>query len=91
MPEFMQRIQTNYSFLSEKMDPESGLLSELYSKDVITHREFETIRAGKTSYDRNEELLNTMLRKTEVKFREFVVALRASNMAELADILEINS
>lgn len=91
MPQHMKLIQTNYQLLSEKVDQSSGLLSELYSKDVISHREMETIKAGRTFYDCNEELLNVMMRKTDMKFREFVVALRTANMAELADILEINS
>lgn len=91
MPQHMRLIQTHSELLSEKMDPDSGLLTQLYSKDVITHREKETIKAGKTFYDRNEELLSVMRRKTEAKFREFVVTLRATDMADLADILEIDS
>jgi len=91
MPQHMRLIQTNYSLLSHRMDLDGGLLSELYSKDVITHREMETIKTGRTSYDRNEELLNVMLRKTDVKFREFVVKVRACNMAHLAEMLEIDS
>jgi len=73
------------------MDPDGGLLSELYSRKVITHREMETIKTGKTSYDRNEELLSVMTRKNEVNFQQFVSGLRAFDMTPLADILEITS
>ena len=73
------------------MDVDSGLLAELYSKEVITDREKETVKAGKTFYDRNEELVEVMKRKTEVQFQQFVVALRAYNMTELADALEVQS
>lgn len=90
-PPHINLIQSNYFLLSQKMEPDGGLLSELYSKDVITHREMETIKAGKTFYDRNEELLNVMLHKTEVKFQQFVVALKATNMNEIAGILEIST
>jgi len=90
MPQHMRLIQTHFVLLSEKMDPDSGLLTHLYSKDVITDREKETIKAGTTFYDRNEELLSVIMRKTDAKFREFVEALRATGMADLADTLEIN-
>jgi len=91
MPQHMRLIQTHYAHLSEKMDPDSGLLTRLYSKDVITHREMKNVEAGKTFYDRNEELLSVMRRKSEVKFREFVAMLRTTDMADLADVLEISS
>ena len=90
-PQHIRLIQTNYRLLSEKLDLDNGLLSELYSKEVITHREMEAIKAEKTSYDRNEKLLNILRRKSEAKFQQFIVALRATNMAELAAVLEIQS
>ena len=90
-PQHIQLIRTNYSVLSERIDTDSGLLAELYSKDVISHREMETVRAGRTLYHRNEELLNVLRRKDEAKFQQFVAALRATSMNELADMLEINS
>jgi len=91
IPRHIQLIRTNYRLLSEKMDVNSGLLTELYSKEVISNREKETIKAGKTFYDSNEELLEVMKRKTEVQFQQFVAALRAYDMTELADALEIQS
>jgi len=73
------------------MDVDGGLLIDLYSKEVITHREMETIKAGKTFYDRNDELLGVMQRKSEAKCRQFIMALRTANMTHLAEILEIKS
>ena len=90
-PQHMRLIQSNSQVLTEKLDPDSGLLSELYSRDVITHRQMETVKAGRTFYDRNEELMSVMMRKSRGKFREFVAALRACNMTDLADVLELNS
>ena len=90
-PQHIKLIRMNYKALSERMDTDSGLLAELYSKDVISHREMETIKAGTTSYDHSEELLKVLMRKDEMKFQQFVAALRTTNQNELADMLEINS
>jgi len=90
-PPHIKKIQTNYQLLSEKMDPDSGLLGDLFAQEIITHREMQTVKAGKTSYDRNEELLSVMMRKNDAKFKQFVAALRAANMTDLAGSLEINS
>ena len=87
----MNQIQANYKLLSEKMDPDGGLLAALYSEYVITHREMETVKAGTTFYDRNEQLLNFMRGKNEGKYRQFLEMLRATGMSELADILEVTS
>jgi len=70
------------------MDPDSGLLADLLSRRVVTHREMETVRAGRTFYDRNEQLLSVMRRKTESEFREFVAALARNEMKHLAAALE---
>jgi len=86
-----QLIRTNSKLLSEKMDPDSGLLMELYSNKVINHREMETIKSGKTFYDRNEELLRVMRGKSEEKCQQFVAALRVAYMSHLADLLEVKS
>jgi len=87
-PHHVRRIQTNYRLLSETMDVDYGLLDELLSKDVISHREMLTVKAGKTFYHRNEELLNILMQKREDKFRQFIVALKAFDMTELAGSLE---
>jgi len=71
------------------MDPDNGLLIELYSKEVISHRELETIKAGKTSYDRNDALLLIIQRKSDEKCQKFVTTLRTANMSHLAQMLEI--
>jgi len=86
-----QLIRNNSKLLSEKMDPDSGLLLELYSQEVISHREMETIKSGKTFYDRNEELLRVMRGKSEAKCQQFVAALRVAEMSHLADLLEVKS
>jgi len=51
----------------------------------------ETVKAGKISYHRNEELLSVVRQKSEEKFRQFIAALTATEQTELAGLLDVKS
>jgi len=82
-----QLLRRHYSHLIDHMDPDGGLIGNLFSARVVSHREMENIRAEKTSYDRNEYLIKLLLRKSESDILLFVEALRSTNQPHIADIL----
>jgi len=81
-----ETLRKHFTYLVDNMDPDHGLLSDLFSAKVISHREMENIRVEKTFYDRNEYLIRTLMRKSEKDFLEFVTVLRKDE-SYIADIL----
>lgn len=80
-------LRKNYLFLVDHMNPDHGLLSALCSGSVISPREMETIKSQKTSYDRNEYLIDLLRRKSGKDFTEFIAALLSTEQAHIADVL----
>jgi len=69
------------------MDPDSGLLSDLFTAEVLSPREIASIRSERTWYDRNEYLINVLTRKSEEDFMKFVEVLN-KEQSHIADILQ---
>lgn len=80
-------LRRHFSDLVDNMDPDHGLVNELFSLRVINLREMENIRASKTIFDRNEYLLRLLMRKSEGDYRKFIDALRKLDQPHIADIL----
>ena len=69
-------IRQHYVFLLETLDVElSGLVRELYSKEVVSAEEREEIAAEKTSSTANEKLLSVLNHKSSQQFQLFLNAL----------------
>lgn len=86
---FISVLQPHFKYLSDEMDPDSGLVSTLFSIGVINQREMEKIKAQQTVYERNELLLRFLLQsKTDQDFKKFVDALRI-DQRHLADLLQL--
>ena len=63
-------------FLLETLDIKfSGLVQELYSKEVVSAVEIDDICAEKTSFRANEKLLSVLSRKSTQQFQLFLNAL----------------
>jgi len=63
-------------FLLETLDVKvSGLVSHLYSREVISAVEREDITAEMTSFRANEKLLSALSRKSPQQFQLFLDAL----------------
>jgi len=63
-------------FLLENLDVKiSGLVHELFSKDVITAVDREDIAAEVTSFRANDKLLSVLSRKSPRQFQLFLDAL----------------
>jgi len=80
-------LRRHFSNLVDKMNPDHGLVNELFSLSVIGPREMENIRAEKTIFDRNEYLLKLLMRKCEADYLKFVDALRKLDQSHVANIL----
>lgn len=89
MSKEQEAIQRNYKQLADKMDPDHGLLAELFSRKFFDLRQMETIKAGRTFFDRNEALLQHLLRicDDDHNFVTFLSALDKVGQRHIADIL----
>ena len=69
-------IRANYVFLLETLDVKfSGLVSHLFSTEVVSAVEKDDIRAEQTSFRANEKLLSVLSRKSPQQFQLFLDAL----------------
>ena len=69
-------IREHYVFLLETLDVKfSGLVHELYSKQVVSAVERDDVIAEKTSFRANEKLLLVLSRKSPQQFQLFLDAL----------------
>jgi len=69
-------IRQHYVFLLETLDVKfSGLVNELYSKEVVSAVERDDICAEKTSFRANEKFLSVLSRKSQQQFQLFLDAL----------------
>jgi hypothetical protein len=68
------------------MDPDNGLLGNLFSCSLIDFREMESIRTGRTFFDKNELLLRKLIQRgiNEQEFGLFIKALQDSHQDHLA-------
>lgn len=80
-------LRKHFVCLADRMDPDNGLVSHLFSAGVVNRREMENIRAEKTIYDRNEYLLKLLMRKCEGDYLKFIDKLREVDQSSVADIL----
>jgi len=79
-------LRAHYRHLADNMDVDSGLLTDLFSAQVINHREMERIHVEKTSYDRNEYLIKLLMKKSDRDFAKFVELL-GRDQSHIADTL----
>ena len=69
-------IRAHYVFLLETLDVKfSGLITQLYSDQVLSAVERDDIRAEQTSFRANEMLLTALSRKSPQQFQLFLDAL----------------
>lgn len=77
-------ICRNFSWLAEKLDTESGLISLLYQRNVLTVREKERISCLSDTFQKNEQLLGLLSKKSPIDFGIFVEALEELGQGCLA-------
>lgn len=82
--EHYRLIRQNYDWLTEVLDPDSGLLPVLFQRHVISSREYEQIRTSIDQFTRNEYLLFIISRKSSEDFEHFKAALNETNQQTIA-------
>lgn len=66
----------------------SDLLGRLYSSDVITSRQMDSISSKPTSHGKNEALLDILRRRSLRHYRKAITCLHQSQQSHIAEILE---
>jgi len=75
-------------FLLENLDVKfSGLVGELFSKDVISPVDREDIAAEMTSFRANEKLLSVLSRKSPQQFQLFLHSLDNSGQQHVHNVI----
>ena len=76
-------------FLLEKLDVKfSGLVGNLYSKEVVSAAERDDISAEHTSFRANEKLLSVLSRKSPQQFQLFLDALDNCGQPHVRDVID---
>jgi len=63
------------------------LCSELLAVEVIGHLQCEHIRSQTTRVDKNNELVDVLVRRSYADLRQFVATLQATGQRHVADVL----
>lgn len=80
-------IQSNYEALIDLLDTD-GLINCLYASGVINEKQREFISLQKTTYDKNEALLEILRRCSLASYWQTIRCLHADNQRHVADILD---
>ena len=82
-------IREHYVFLLETLDAKiSGLVHELYAKEVVTGVERDDIIAEMTSFRANEKLLSVLSRKSPQQFQLFLQALDNCGQQHVRNVVD---
>ncbi|XP_076116865.1 uncharacterized protein LOC143084338 [Mytilus galloprovincialis] len=88
VPLYKVRLQKNYLKVITSIQ-HANIVDHLISREVVSVDEWEKIESGKTTQEKNRNVMDIMLRKTEQDFNEFIKALRKDSVyADLADQIE---
>jgi Caspase recruitment domain len=84
----MEPIRRNYTYMVETMNmKDTGLLAELYAKNVIDRQEKDKLESLESSTQMNERFLSLLSRKSSDQFQQFLEALDTTGQKFLADAL----
>ena len=82
-------IRAHYVFLLETLDVKfSGLVGQLYSKEVVSAAERDDISAEQTSFRANEKLLSVLSRKSPQQFQLFLDALDNCGQPHVRSVID---
>ena len=85
-------IREYYVFLLETLDVKlSGLVSQLYSSQIISAVDKEDIESEQTSFRANEKLLSVLSRKSPQQFQLFLDALDKCGQQHIRNVISDRS
>jgi len=85
-PDKVSVIRTLKPRLSGLIEPDFGLLDHLLSMEVLTHRQFDGVRSGRTVYERNDALLELLV--SDELCNKFLDALRETAQTHIVNFIE---
>ena len=85
--QLLNRIEVNWTSLTELITLEGGLVAELYAKSCITNIQRKSIQSAGNDVDQNKRLLEIMSRKSVADFNRFVECLQKTQQGHVAAIL----
>jgi len=84
----LSSITTLASSLSDYIEPDFGLLSELLRLDVLSRRQVATVRKKETVFDRNDALLELL--QSEEQCVKFLEALQRTDQQHVVNFITQN-
>ena len=91
-PEPLNKIQSNYVFLTREMDTKhTDLLDRSLNDGVLNLEEKQEIESLSSPSEQCARLLSILRRKTQKQYEIFVEALIASNQSHVASVLKLGS
>ncbi|CAG2207293.1 unnamed protein product [Mytilus edulis] len=88
VPLYKVRLQKNYLKVITDIQHEN-IVDHLISREVVSVDDGKKIESGKTPQEKNRNLMDILLRKSEQGFNEFLKALRKDSIyADLAEQIE---
>ena len=81
------RIQVNWTSLSELIALEGGLVAELCAKNCVTNFQKQSIEGAGLSLQMNIKLLEIMSRKSVSEYNRFIGCLQQTQQGHVAAIL----
>ncbi len=82
-----RKLIKNRVQLAEEINPQE-VITYLCEKQVLTSHMYEQIQSCKTRYEKATHLLDLLPRRGDMAYSIFCDALRSTNQAWLADLLE---
>ena len=87
-PQILASIMRLKSDLANIIEPDFGLLDELLSLEVLTRRQYATVRSERTVFERNDALLDLLV--SEDQCDKFVTALQRTGQQHVVNFLRQN-
>jgi len=73
--------------LKEMIDPDFGLPAELLSQQVLTDSQRQNVKARNSLQERNDVLLNFMLKKNDQALVQFVNSLQMTDQQHVCNFI----
>lgn len=80
-------LDDNFTFLTENIETENGLLELLVEKEAITLAQMDFLYAQAEACTRSEALLVIIRQGSQSQYERTIEALKASNQERIADVL----
>ena len=81
-------IERLKSRLSDIIEPDFGLLDELFTLDVLTDRELDDVQSERTVYRRNDALLDLLT--SDEQRDKFLTALQRTQQEHVVNFIKEN-